>query len=198
MVNKLTGCSRRVVSQADASRLFKLLLYREIRTMLKKTMLGLAATASFLTLLPAEAKAQGRRYHIYDHGYYAPVYYTPIYRRPVYRGPVYHRPVYARPAYRSRVYRDDGYYGRGYDQAYYSRGYDRGYYGRNYGYDRRYRGRCGSGTGGALVGGAAGALLGREIARGGRGYYRRGGGTTGAIIGGAAGALIGREIGRSC
>ena len=98
---------------------------------------------------------------------------------------------------------DRGYYG-GYDRGYYGRGYDRRYYGRSYGYRDRYYGRgyrrCGSGTTGAIIGGAAGALLGREIARGGRGYYRyRGGnGTTGAIIGGAAGALLGREIGRSC
>ena len=42
-----------------------------------------------------------------------------------------------------------------------------------------------------------GALLGREIGRGGY-RYRRGGGTTGAIVGGAAGALLGREIARGC
>jgi hypothetical protein len=99
-----------------------------------------------------------------------------------------------------------GYYNRGYDNGYYNNSYrDRGYYGNSYGYDRRYRRshRCGSGTTGAIVGGAAGALLGREIARGsGRGYYgygRHGGnGTLGAIIGGAAGALVGREVSRSC
>jgi hypothetical protein len=179
----------RPVSLLEGSRRASSFCIGRFRTMLKKTMLGLAATASFLTLLPAEAEAHGRRYRSYDHGYYAPVYYTPVYRRPVYRGPIYHAPVYPRTVYRSRVYYDDGYYGRG---------YERPYYGRSYGYDRRYRGRCGSGTGGAIVGGAAGALLGREIARGGRGYYRRGGGTTGALIGGAAGALIGREIARSC
>jgi hypothetical protein len=51
-----------------------------------------------------------------------------------------------------------------------------------------------------IAGGAAGALLGREIDRGGRrGYYgRRGDGTTGAIVGGALGALVGREIARDC
>lgn len=63
--------------------------------------------------------------------------------------------------------------------------------------------RGGNTAAGAIIGGAAGALIGREIGRGNRygyGYrYRRGGdGTVGAIIGGAAGALIGREIGRSC
>ena len=67
----------------------------------------------------------------------------------------------------------------------------RGYYG-----GRGYR--CGSGTTGAIVGGAAGALIGREIGRDGRGYRYRGrnSGTTGAIIGGAIGALIGREATR--
>jgi hypothetical protein len=99
----------------------------------------------------------------------------------------------------------DGYHGRGYyDRGYYRRGYyDRGYYprryrGRHHGYYRRHR--CGSGTTGAIIGGAAGALLGREIARGRRDYYgyRRGNGTTGAILGGAVGALVGREIGRRC
>ena len=64
----------------------------------------------------------------------------------------------------------------------------RGYYG------------CDNGTTGAIVGGAAGALVGREIGRDGRGYRyrygRRGGGTTGAIIGGALGALIGSEASR--
>jgi hypothetical protein len=98
-------------------------------------------------------------------------------------------------------------YGGYYGQAYYDRGYyDRGYYDQGYGngyYGRpSYRHRCGSGTTGAIVGGAAGALLGREIGRSGRrGYYgyRRGGsGTTGAILGGVAGALLGREVGRSC
>ena len=58
----------------------------------------------------------------------------------------------------------------------------------------------GDGTTGAIVGGASGALIGREIGRDGRGYrgrYRgRGSGTTGAIIGGALGALIGREATR--
>ncbi len=100
-----------------------------------------------------------------------------------------------------------GYYDRGgYDR--YQRGdrydrYDRrdngryarnnGYYGRNY--DNRYYGnrRCGSGTTGTIVGGVAGALLGREVTRDNRGYNRNSG-TTGAIVGGALGALAGRAI----
>ncbi|MDK2761901.1 MAG: glycine zipper 2TM domain-containing protein [Sphingopyxis sp.] len=59
--------------------------------------------------------------------------------------------------------------------------------------DRRYSGnyhcRRGSGTTGMIIGGAAGALLGREVDR----YGDR---TPGTIIGAAGGALIGREIGR--
>jgi hypothetical protein len=149
--------------------------------MLKKLALGALALTAAATTLPEAAEAR-HRYRSYDYGYYDP---------------------YPRGAYYDR-----GYYGRGYDRAYYDRGYyDRGYdgsyYDRRYHGRRHYRSRCGSGTTGAIVGGAAGALLGREIAGGSRygyGYrYRRGGnGTVGAIVGGAAGALIGREIGRSC
>jgi hypothetical protein len=46
------------------------------------------------------------------------------------------------------------------------------------------------GTTGLLIGGAAGALLGREVAG------RHGDQTLGAVLGAAAGALIGREIDR--
>ena len=66
----------------------------------------------------------------------------------------------------------------------YQRDYRRGHY-----RDRRYHCRRGSGTTGLIVGGAAGALLGREVDR----YGVR---LPGTIIGGAAGALIGREIDR--
>lgn len=72
---------------------------------------------------------------------------------------------------------------------------DRRDYRRNHYRDRRYYNcRRGSGTTGLIVGGAAGALLGREVDR----YGDR---VPGTIIGGAAGALIGREIdrgGRRC
>ena len=53
----------------------------------------------------------------------------------------------------------------------------------------RYRCRRPNGTVGLIVGGAAGALIGREI-DGGRDR------TTGTILGAAAGALIGREVDR--
>jgi hypothetical protein len=110
-------------------------------------------------------------------------------------------------------YYERGGYDRGYDRGYRDdyRRYRRGdYYRGDYGYRRRYgrygyrRGyaRCGDGTTGAIVGGAVGALVGRDVARGERRrYYRRGrdgSGTVGAILGGAVGALVGREIDRSC
>ena len=140
--------------------------------MLSKFTLGAAASLAALVALPGAAQADHR--DRYD-GYYGDRYdgrYYDGYRR----------------------YRPGDYYG-GRD---YRRGYDRYGYGRGY-RDRYYRGqRCGSGTTGAIVGGAAGALIGREVARDGRRYRRRGDGTVGAIIGGAVGALVGREIDRSC
>lgn len=59
------------------------------------------------------------------------------------------------------------------------------------GNDGRYYCRRSNGTTGLLIGGAAGALLGREIA--GRGGDR----TLGAILGAAGGALLGRSIDKS-
>ena len=133
--------------------------------MLTKTALITAAAASALIALPTAAQAQS--YGYYDNNRY---------ERP-YRG--------------DRSYQTDR-YGRTYDRYgrqiasrgdYYDRNYDNRYYG-----DRR----C-SGTTGTIVGGVAGALLGREITRGG-GRYGGNSGTTGAIIGGALGALAGRAV----
>lgn len=96
-----------------------------------------------------------------------------------------------------RDWRNDRYYGRG-DRNYY-RSNDRRYYGgdpvyRNTrvwrGNDGRYYCRRSNGTTGLLIGGAAGALLGREVA----GNY--GDRTLGAILGAAGGALLGREVDR--
>ncbi len=88
----------------------------------------------------------------------------------------------------------DGYYDSRYERSYRGdRYYSRdGYYqGRSaYRGDRYYRGRRCSGTTGTIIGGAGGALLGREIAG-------RGNRTTGLILGGAVGALLGREVGKS-
>jgi len=55
------------------------------------------------------------------------------------------------------------------------------------GRDGRIHCRRSNGTTGLIVGGAAGALVGREIAG-------RGSRTVGTVVGGAAGALIGREV----
>ena len=57
------------------------------------------------------------------------------------------------------------------------------------GNDGRYRCRKPNGTTGLIAGGAAGAILGNQIAG-------RGDKTIGTILGGAAGALIGREVER--
>ncbi|MHA4839081.1 glycine zipper 2TM domain-containing protein [Sphingopyxis sp. MSC1_008] len=77
--------------------------------------------------------------------------------------------------------------------SYYSdRGHDRWHDRRDYRHhrDKRYYRNCRtSGTTGLIVGGAAGALLGREV-------DRRGDRATGTILGAAGGALLGREIDR--
>ena len=73
-----------------------------------------------------------------------------------------------------------------------SRYYDRSgnYHGPTWrGRDGRYYCRRPNGTVGLVIGGAAGALIGREI-DGGRNR------TTGTIIGAAVGALVGREVAR--
>ena len=75
----------------------------------------------------------------------------------------------------------------GYKHSHHSRSYDRNNDNRYYGQSRQ---RCRSGTTGAILGAAAGALLGREIAG------RRGGRTTGTILGAAGGGLAGRELTR--
>jgi len=58
------------------------------------------------------------------------------------------------------------------------------------GEDGRYYCKRSNGTTGLLIGGAAGALVGRAI-------DTHGSRTTGTIVGAAAGALLGREIERS-
>ncbi|MEW9855031.1 glycine zipper 2TM domain-containing protein [Novosphingobium sp. M1R2S20] len=83
---------------------------------------------------------------------------------------------------RHRVSRDD--YRRGYGNNYRNRD-ARSWRGDN----RRYSCRKSGGTTGLLIGGAAGALLGREI-DGGRDR------TLGTVLGAAGGALLGREVER--
>ncbi|MBV9931599.1 MAG: glycine zipper 2TM domain-containing protein [Alphaproteobacteria bacterium] len=106
------------------------------------------------------------------------------------------------PAYGRRAHDayNNGYYSNGYNQAYnngyYNQGYNNGYYAQGYdgpvwrGRNGRYYCRRSNGTTGLLVGGAAGALIGRSI-DGGRDR------TAGTLIGGVAGALLGREVQRS-
>ncbi|MEA2999735.1 MAG: hypothetical protein QOH04_930 [Sphingomonadales bacterium] len=80
-------------------------------------------------------------------------------------------------------------YGSSYGNDYYAnRGYNGGYYNDSY----RYRSRRCSGTTGTIVGGVAGALLGRAATR----DYRHSG-TTGTILGGALGALAGNAVDKS-
>lgn len=71
----------------------------------------------------------------------------------------------------------------------YGQRYDNRYRGQSWrGNDGRYYCRKSDGTTGLLIGGAAGALLGREVAG------RNGDRTLGAILGAGAGALLGRSI----
>ena len=142
--------------------------------MLSKITLSAAVAASALVALPGAAQADHRD------GYYGDRYERS------YRGDRYDRGYSQSQSYYGR---NQGYYGN--NQGYYGR--SQGYYGDRY-YDDR---RC-SGTTGTIVGGIAGALLGRGIDRSGSGRYgRRDSGTTGAIIGGALGALGGRAIDKS-
>lgn len=86
---------------------------------------------------------------------------------------------------------------RGYGRGYQGNGYRRDYYRDSAWHSDSWRGRDGrtycrrsDGTTGLLIGGAAGALIGRGIA----GDY--GDRTLGAILGAAGGALLGREADR--
>ena len=82
---------------------------------------------------------------------------------------------------RGRYNRDD--YRRGYGNSY--RQTAQSWRGN----DGRYYCRKSSGTTGLLIGGAAGALLGRELDRGGDR-------TLGTVLGAAGGALLGRQVDR--
>jgi hypothetical protein len=111
-------------------------------------------------------------------------------------------PALSAPASAQRYgggYQDHGRYERGYD----NRGYDRGYDNRGYYNGPTWRGRDGrnycrrsDGTTGLLLGGVAGALVGRSIDR----YGDR---TPGTLLGALGGALVGQAIdkdngGRRC
>ena len=137
--------------------------------MFKKTLIALTAAAATIAV-PGVASAQ---YYPAPQPYYGGGY----------NGGAYGNGYYGRGGY------GGGYYGNG---GYYGGGYNNGYYG-------DYRGQRCSGTTGAIIGGVAGALLGREITRDDRNRWghRRNNGTTGAIVGGAVGALIGNQVDKS-
>jgi len=104
-------------------------------------------------------------------------------------------PAEAQSRYRDRYGQYDRYDRSRYDSRYDRRYDDRGYYGDRVSRDTRvWRGRDGNvycrksdGTTGLIIGGAAGALLGREI-------DSRGDRTLGTILGAAAGALLGKQV----
>jgi len=138
-----------------------------MKTLVTRTALALAASGMALSAVPAMAA---------DH--HAPGYHA----APSEDGWNRHR----RDRYRDRYDR----YDRG-DRGYYNQGgYDEPIY-RNTrvwrGNDGRTYCRKSNGTTGLIIGGAAGALLGREV-DGGRNR------TLGTVLGAAAGALIGKEI----
>lgn len=129
-----------------------------------------AATATLATAVPAMAAPD-----------YAPAY-----------GSIFEAPGAQTYEHGRDRYRGDDYYRRGYREDYRSyRNYEPAYRdSRTWrGRDGRYYCRKENGTTGLIVGGAAGALLGREI-DGGRDR------TAGTLLGAVGGALLGREIDR--
>ena len=134
---------------------------------MKKLVLSAAVLAATLPVIPVAAQGYYNGYYNqnYNNGYYNQNY-------------------------------NNGYYNNGYNNSYYNNGYGNGYSARGYngrvwrGRDGRYYCRRSNGTTGLLVGGVAGALVGRAI-DGGRDR------TAGTLIGGVAGALLGREVERS-
>ncbi len=147
-----------------------------MKTLITRTALALAASGMAISADPAMAV------DFQAHGYRAaPVEESWNQYRDRYRD------RYNRDRYEDRRYDDRRYDDRRYD--------DRGSYGEPvYRNTRVWRGEDGrtycrkkNGTTGLIIGGAAGALLGREV-DGGRNR------TLGTVLGAAAGALIGREL----
>jgi len=134
----------------------------------RKMLMVAAGLATAATVIPTAALADGygrghHKHHRHHDRYVERVY---VEERPVYYRERYYEPA---PVYRERYYEPAP---------------------RHYREAPRYRSSCRSGgTTGLIVGGAAGALLGREV-DGGRDR------TAGTIIGAGAGALLGREIDR--
>ncbi len=96
-------------------------------------------------------------------------------------------PAAAEASHRSG-YQDSGRYQQNYRGGDRYGRYDSRYYGRS---NVRYNGRRCKGTTGTIVGGVAGALLGREVTRD---RYRGRSGTTGAILGGAFAPTIAEAL----
>lgn len=125
----------------------------------RKMLMVAAGLATAATVIPTAALADGRGRGHHKHHRHHDRYVERVY---VEERPVYYRERYYEPA--PRYYREAP--------------------------RRHYRSSCRSGgTTGLIIGGAAGALLGREV-DGGRDR------TAGTIIGAGAGALLGREIDR--
>lgn len=118
---------------------------------------------------------------------------------PAFAAPAPHSAAYAHSAVWADQSAENGRrHHRNYDrsgQRYYGNGYQQNYGEPVYanstvwrGNDGRYYCKRSNGTTGLLIGGAGGALLGREIAG------RNGDRTLGAILGAAGGALLGRAV----
>jgi hypothetical protein len=164
---------------------------------MRKIILSVVAAGTALTALPAAAAAQP--------GYYGGGYYGNSYDRNrdgyVSRNEArqaqrdqrqYQRQVQrSQRQYQRQVerYGYNGYYGNNYNygQYYNNRGYYTGPTWR--GNDGRYYCRRSDGTAGTLIGGAAGALIGSQVAG-------RGDRTLGAVLGGVLGAVIGNSVDR--
>lgn len=164
--------------------------------MRKKIALGIVAAALAVPAVSAPAAAQG--YYGGGYGYsYSPYDLNRD-------GRVTQREI--RRVQQQQARYNGGYYGNsyGYNNGYgynsypqsYSGPYSRYYNQQGYysgptwrGNDGRYYCRRSDGGTGTLVGGAAGALIGSQVAG-------RGDRTIGAILGGAIGAVIGREVER--
>ena len=177
--------------------------------MRKKIALGIVAAAVAIPSLSAPAAAQGYYGGGYGYNTYSPYDLNRdgrVTRREMRRVQQMQRQQAQYGGYYGNSY-GNGYSGGYYPQQSYGGGYypQQNYGGQYGGYynqqgyysgptwrgnDGRYYCRRSDGTVGTLVGGAAGALIGSQVAG-------RGDRTIGAIIGGAVGAVIGREVARS-
>lgn len=163
---------------------------------MRKIMFGIAAAGAAFTAIPASASAAT----VAQPGYYGGGYSQDrngdgyISRREARRDDRRdNRREYRRDNRRydrqAERYGYNGYYGNNYNygQYYDNRGYYSGPTWR--GNDGRYHCRRSDGTAGTVIGGAAGALIGSQVAG-------RGDRTLGAVLGGVLGAVIGNSVDR--